>query len=50
MVVRRYYYSDSITDFLSRSNNEIVGTLTLASRHDVNNETSRVTGTGTIEP
>lgn len=41
MVVRRYYYSDSITDFLSRSNNEIVGTLTLASRHDVNDETSK---------
>ena len=38
MAARRYYYSDSITDFLSRSNNEIVGALTLASQHDVNDE------------
>ena len=41
MAVRRYYYSDSISDFLSQSNNEIVGALTLASQHDVNNETSK---------
>lgn len=41
MAARRYYYSDSITDFLSRSNNEIVGALTLASQHDVNDETSK---------
>ena len=41
MAVRRYYYSDSISDFLSRSNNEIVGALTLASQHDVNDETSK---------
>ena len=41
MAARRYYYSDSISDFLSRSNNEIVGTLTLASQHDVNDETSK---------
>ena len=38
MAARRYYYSDSIMDFLSRSNNEIVGALTLASQHDVNDE------------
>ena len=41
MAARRYYYSDSITDFLSRSNNEIVGALTLASQHNVNDETSK---------
>ena len=41
MAAQRYYYSDSIMDFLSRSNNEIVGTLTLASQHDVNDETSK---------
>ena len=41
MAARRYYYSDSITDFLSRSNNEIVGKLTLASQHDVDDETSK---------
>ena len=33
MAARRYYYSDSITDFLSRNTNEIVGALTLASQH-----------------
>ena len=38
MAARRYYYSDSIKDFLSRSNNEIVGALTLASQHDMNDE------------
>ena len=41
MAARRYYFSDSITDFLSRSNNEIMGALTLASQHDVNDETSK---------
>ena len=41
MAAQKYYYSDSITDFLSRSNNEIVGALTLASQHDVNDETSK---------
>lgn len=39
MAAQRYYYSDSITDFLSRSTNEIVGDLTLASQHDINDET-----------
>ena len=28
MAAQRYYYSDSITDFLSRNTNEIVGDLT----------------------
>ena len=41
MTARRYYYSDSITDFLSRNTNEIVGKLTLASQHDINDETSK---------
>ena len=41
MAVQRYYYSDTITDFLSRSENEIVGALTLASQYDINDETSQ---------
>lgn len=41
MAAQRYYYSDSITDFLSRSTNEIVGDLTLASQHDINDETAQ---------
>lgn len=41
MATQRYYYSDSITDFLSRNTNEIVGELTLASRHDINDETTQ---------
>lgn len=41
MAAQRYYYSDSITDFLSRNTNEIVGGLTLASQHDINDETSK---------
>lgn len=39
MATRRFYYSDSIDDFLSRSDNEIVGALAIASQHDVNDET-----------
>ena len=41
MAAQRYYYSDSITDFLSRNTNEIVGDLTLASQHDINDETAQ---------
>lgn len=41
MAAIRYYYSDSISAFLKRSVEEIVGKLTLASQHDVNDETSR---------
>ena len=41
MAAQRYYYSDSIKKFLSRGTNEIVGKLTLASQHDVNDETSK---------
>ena len=41
MAVQRYYYSDSITNFLSRSTDEIVGRLTLAFQHDINDETSQ---------
>ena len=40
MAAQRYYYSDSITDFLSRNTNEIVGELALASQHDINDNTS----------
>lgn len=41
MVAQRYYYSDSIKDFLSRSTDEKVGRLTLTSQHDINDETSQ---------
>lgn len=40
MAARRFYYSDSISAFLNRSVNEIIGELTLASQHDINEETS----------
>lgn len=40
MTATRYYYSDSISTFLTKSVNEIVGELTLMSQHDVNDETS----------
>ncbi len=41
MASLRYYYSDSISDFLKRNTDEIVGKLTLASQHDINDETSK---------
>ena len=40
MAALRYYYSVSISMFLTRSTDEIVGKLTLASQHDINDETS----------
>lgn len=40
MAARRFYYSDSISAFLNRSVNEVIGELTLASQHDINEETS----------
>ena len=40
MAALRYYYSDTISMFLKRSTDEIVGKLTLASQHDINDETS----------
>ena len=40
MSTTRYYYSNSIDGFLRTSTNEIVGMLTLASQHDINDETS----------
>lgn len=40
MAALRYYYSDSISMFLTRSTDEIVGKLTLACQHDINDETS----------
>lgn len=39
-MAQRYYYSDTITMFLTRNTDEIVGKLTLASQHDINDETS----------
>ena len=40
MPALRYHYSDTIEDFLTRTSSEIIGKLTLANVHDVNNETS----------
>ena len=40
MSAKRYYYSDSISGFLRTNTNEIVGALTRASQHDINDETS----------
>lgn len=39
MASLRYYYSNSISDFLDQESEEIVGKLTLASPHKVDNET-----------
>lgn len=40
MAAKRYYYSDTITDFLNRSANEIAGDLALSYTSDINKETS----------
>lgn len=40
MAAKRYYYSDSITDFLTRSTNEISGALSRAYTSDINKQTS----------
>lgn len=41
MVAKRYYYSDSISDFLIKNNKEILGELASNSSHDINEETTR---------
>lgn len=41
MAATRYYYSDTISAFLKRNEDEIIGRLTLASQHDVNDETAK---------
>ena len=41
MAAKRYYYFDTISFFLGRKENEIVGELTLASQHDINEEMSQ---------
>lgn len=41
MAAKRYYYSDTISDFLGRNVNEIIGSLALSSVHDINEETSK---------
>lgn len=41
MPAQRYHYSDTITDFLNRDDDAIIGALTRASSHDINNETSQ---------
>lgn len=40
MKALRYYYSDTISLFLQKSVEEIVGCMTMASAHDINNKTS----------
>lgn len=40
MASKRYYYSDTISNFLKKSDMDIVGQLTLAYTHDINDETS----------
>ena len=40
MAQRRYYYSDTISDFLGKPDNSIIGDLTIASQHDINDETT----------
>ena len=42
MAAKRYYYSDTISNFLVRDDMEIVGKLTLAYTHDINEETSKL--------
>ena len=41
MAATRFYYNDTISDFLERDDMEIVGKLTLAYAHDINDETSK---------
>lgn len=41
MAANRFYYSDSISGFLNTESETIIGTLTLASQHDINDETSK---------
>lgn len=41
MAAKRYYYSDTIEDFLSRNFEEIIGALALSSPHDINDETTQ---------
>ena len=40
MAAKRFFYSDTITNFLITSNDEIIGKLTRADVHDINQETS----------
>ncbi len=40
MSALRYYYSDTISGFLTKNTEEIIGKLTLASQHDINDDTS----------
>lgn len=40
MAALRYYNSDTISIFLNRNTDEIIGKLTLASQHDINDETA----------
>lgn len=39
MAAKRYYYSDTITDFLQKEDMVVIGKLALAYSHDINDET-----------
>lgn len=39
MATKRYYYSDTITDFLQKEDMVVIGKLALAYSHDINDET-----------
>lgn len=41
MVATRYYYKDTISDFIAKDDMEIVGKLTIAYVHDINEETKK---------
>lgn len=40
MAALRFYYSDTISNFLTRKTEEVIGILTLASQHNINDDTS----------
>lgn len=41
MIATRYYYKDTISDFIAKDDMEIVGKLTIAYVHDINEETKK---------
>lgn len=41
MAAKRYYYSDTITDFFQKEDTVVIGELALACSHDINDETMK---------
>lgn len=41
MARSRYYYSDMISNFLVKAKDTIIGELSVASQHDINDETNK---------